>query len=155
MSENPEETARPEQPGSTAAGSRCPSCGARVGPDQQWCSLCLGPLSGAGAEQPGAGPEQPDARAGQPRPGVEQPTHPHVGAGGPPPPAGDDARSHAQAAADAMLAELAVGTAADRPLGRGPLRGLGRAGLLGVGCLAAFVLLGIGLGLLWLVGALL
>lgn len=152
------------EPGTPAAGAdvdRCPACGARVVPSQDWCGLCLQPLRAAPAEEqveevdPGWASPAPDPTGDRPwtGPAGEDLLAPRRdddtaadGAGPPGLPPG---------VAEAMLAELAVTSAAERPLARGPLAGMGRGGRLLLGCGAAIVLVGVVVGLLALVGLLL
>ncbi|MFC5382268.1 hypothetical protein [Aquipuribacter nitratireducens] len=141
-----------EQPGAPGVGSggpeRCPSCGARVSPAEQWCSLCLQPL-GAGAA-PGPGPAQVQGASPEQDPGVPlDEVRPGDGVAVDPAPAGVEQQ------AEAMLAELAATTSAERPGARGPLAGSSRGLRLALGCGAAVVLVGVLLSVLGLVGLLL
>lgn len=146
-----------QPPAAPDAGGRCPSCGARVVPSQDWCSLCLQPLAeqrrrspveGTHAAADGTGPTDPSHPTDP-----TDPTDPYAGAAG----AGAAAPSAPlpPGAAEAMLAELAATSAADRPLGRGPLSGTSRPVRTALGCGAGVVLLGVLLTVLWLVGLLL
>jgi hypothetical protein len=155
------------EPGTPAPGAdvdRCPACGARVVPSQDWCGLCLQPLRAAPAEEP---LEEVDAGwASVPPGGLDE----RVWTG----PPGEDLLDPARdgdtdgdgpgrtapaglppGVAEAMLAELSATTAAERPLARGPLAGMSRGGRLLLGCGAGIVLVGIVVGLLALVGLLL
>ena len=114
------------------AVGRCPQCGARVVAGQDWCSLCLQRLGvpAAADPDPDPDPEPEPVDAGPDRSSGDLP--PLV--------------------AEAMLAQLAAATAADRPLARGPLAGMSRGMRTATGCGAAVVLLGVLLLVLTLVG---
>lgn len=134
---------------------RCPSCGARTVPEQDWCSLCLQPLrvapEPAGAPDPASTSPGPDGQPGaRPDPGS---VDPYAGLRPPGAPAADGALP--PGVAEAMLAELAASSAADRPLSRGPLAGTSRAVRVALACGAALVLALVLVGLLALVGLLL
>lgn len=120
---------------------RCPSCGARVVPDQEWCSLCHQPLATRPSDRDDAADDEVPA----------DPADPYAGAAA----AGTQAAPGQlpPGAAEAMLAELAASSAAERP--RGPLSGTSRGVRIAVGCGAAIVLLGVLLALLALLGLLL
>ncbi len=156
------------EPISAADGTgRCPRCRARVVPGQEWCSLCLEPLVAAAGPQAGPEPAADRVDPGPPDPsgrpvGRTRPVDPSVEAGqvGAPGPAGAPRRPRAggdlpPGVAEAMLAELAVTTASERPLARGPLAGRGRGTRLLLGCGAAVVLGVVLLLVLTLVGQLL
>lgn len=156
---------------------RCPSCGARVVPEQDWCSLCLQPLRAPAAtdasdpsdqpdtSDPSAQPDRPVGETGvaddpdvpaEGTPGPVDPADPYASAaaaapGVPPRPA----RDLPSPVAEAMLAELAASAAADRPLARGPLAGRSRTVRTLLGCGAALVLVGVVTVVLTLVGMLL
>ncbi|MFC3688397.1 hypothetical protein [Aquipuribacter hungaricus] len=124
-----------------AVDGRCPRCGARVAAGQEWCSLCLEPLVGPAARDQAP----PPASEGDVLDGTDdlvEPTGP-TGPVEPSPPATPPVAGPGPSpyAADAMLAELAAASAADRPLSRGPLAGRSRAvrGLLGCGAAAVLV----------------
>lgn len=153
------------EPGTPAPGTdvdRCPACGARVVPSQDWCGLCLQPLRAAPAEEqveevdPGwasVPPDGSDERVWTGPAGEDllapPPDEAATGDDRPAPP------GLPPGVAEAMLAELAATSAAERPLARGPLAGMSRGGRLLLGCGAGVVLLGIVVGLLALVGLLL
>ncbi|WP_380168597.1 hypothetical protein [Jannaschia sp. R86511] len=166
-----------EHPGTATAPGQCPSCRARVAPGQEWCTLCHARLDARGDAGPDAGPHAgpaagsdggpvagsdvgPDARSDA-RPGPDGPAGPSDAPGEPAGalpglPAGVSGPGPLPpGAAEAMLAELAATTAAERPLSSGPLSGTSRGvrTLLAVG--AAVVLVAVGVGLLTLVGLLL
>lgn len=159
---------------------RCPTCGARVVPEQDWCSLCLQPLRAPAPSPPAidpaltgglAGPSDPDASDldgpgldgpypdapdldGSDRDGPVDPADPYASAAGAAArarPAGD-LPPHV---AEAMLAELAAAAAAERPLAGGPLTGTTRGVRVALGFGAAVVLIGVLLVVLTLVGLLL
>ena len=116
------------------AVGRCPQCGARVVVGQDWCSLCLQPLGVPTAADPEPEPDDADRdlSSGERSSGDLPPL-----------------------VAEAMLAELAAATKAERPLARGPLAGMSRGMRNAAGCGAAVVLLGVLLLVLTLVGQLL
>ena len=133
---------------------RCPQCGARVVAGQDWCSLCLQPLGAPAAPDPEPEPvADPDALGD---PGVQEP-EPADASG---PAVGDAGRDRSSGdlpplLAEAMLAELAAASAAERPLARGPLARMSRGTRIAMGCGAAVVLIGVLLLVLTLVGLLL
>jgi hypothetical protein len=144
-----------------AGRDRCPACGARVVATQEWCSLCHTPLRTASPDVPGGtgpGPGATTDPLGQPVADLGP-----VGAPGPDgaPAPGDPVQvgpadpAQVAARAEAMLAELAVTSASERPGARGPLAGLPRPARLGVGCGAALLLVVVVVGVLALVGMLL
>jgi hypothetical protein len=157
-----------DEAGDGATGpSRCPACGARVVESQEWCSLCHAPLrSGAAVAPPdvpsGAGPGtttdplgQPVADLGPVGAPVGVPAPEGTAAAGDPVDGAPADPALAEARAEAMLAELAVTSASERPGARGPLAGLPRPARLGLGCGAALLLVGVLVGVLALVGMLL
>ena len=151
---------------------RCPQCGARVVAGQDWCSLCLQPLGAPAAPDPEPEPvdaydpsdpsdasklddlSDPSKLDDLSDPNDLGPAHPDGPAGGD---AGRDRSSGdlPPLVAEAMLAELAAATAAERPLARGPLAGMSRGMRTAMGCGAAVVLIGVLLLVLTLVGLLL
>ncbi|WP_336922665.1 hypothetical protein [Aquipuribacter sp. SD81] len=122
-------------------------------PDPAW------PAAGDPAVDPGAGTGDATGRRttdplGQP---VEDLAPVRAPGPGPVDPAGTDAAAAraaevAEPRAEAMLAELSVTSASERPGSRGPLAGLPRSARLAVGCGAALLLLLVLLAIAGLVG---
>ena len=138
----------PSSDAPSGAVGRCPSCGARVVPEQDWCSLCLKPLRAPDpAPHPGPVSDPGTSAAGEPDLSADDPY-----AAMQPPDALAPHGTLPPGVAEAMLAELAATTAADRPLAGGPLAGTSRRARLALGCGAALVLALVLVGLLALIG---
>jgi hypothetical protein len=81
----------PQEPApTTTAVERCPSCGARVRPEDTWCTLCLAPVHQDTVAASGAEPDIPA------QPAAASPAEPPLGPG--------VARSELAAAARAVVA---------------------------------------------------
>jgi hypothetical protein len=150
---------RPNEPAENA----CPHCGARIRPEQPWCTLCHTSL-GRAAAVPGVQPDRPPAPGVGLEPEVQPEVQPELA------PVGPQAEAEPQLApsqqpnpnpdpvvrADALLAQLAVvERRAPMPAVLARLVGEGPAGraVLGVGVgLTVFAVL---VGLLGLLGLLL
>ena len=138
----------PQEPARAATGTvagRCAECGARVRPDDQWCTLCLTPVAVPAPPEPAGRPAAEPAarRTGEPtgRPGDD---------------AGDEvAERDAAEAAERMLVELRAGEAHRLPPRLAAIRPRTKAAEAVLACLGGLVMVGVLFGALYVVGRLL
>ena len=119
----------------TDAVQRCAECGARVRPDDEWCTLCLTPVA---VPEPPLEPE-PARLADEPVSADEEPTD-------------EDAGRALAAAAERLLAELRVGEAHRLPPRLAAVRPRTKGAEALLACGGGLLMVGVLFGTLYLVG---
>jgi hypothetical protein len=135
----------------TGAAGRCTECGARVRPDDRWCTLCHTPVAvPVPPAVPAHATPEPAARLAD-----ESVAGPVDAASEAASEARDEAAARAAEAAERMLAELRVGEARRLSPRLAAIRPRSKAAEAALACVGGLVMVGVLFGVLYVVGRLL